>query len=308
MRTIIVGLGNQGRKRKAVAGKDAVATIDPFVEDADYPTIQNVPLDAFDEALVCTPDEQKLEVLTYLLGHGKHVMVEKPFPSIPQSEIDKIADLARSAGVACYTAYNHRFEPHIASLAALLSAGSLGNLYTARLFYGNGTAQDVKSSPWRDTGSGVWHDLGSHLLDITLFLFGTSVGRFETWAADQFETRSFDHAVFASNGCPAVQLEASYLSWRNTFTADVYGELGSAHINSLCKWGPSTLTVRRRVFPSGVPHEEVHTLECSDPTWGNEYEYFKGLCMNGGTNLNNDRWINSILEEITPVTTSRKSR
>ncbi len=102
-----------------------------------------------------------------------------------------------------------------------------------------------------------------------------------------------------------MQLEASYISWRNTFTADIYGELGSAHIDSLCKWGPSTLTVRRRVFPSGVPNEEVNILECPDPTWENEYEYFKGLCQNGETNLDNDRWINAILAEVTPVTSPR---
>ena len=183
---------------------------------------------------MCTPDEQKLEVLTYLLSHGKHVLIEKPFPCVPQREMDKIADLARSTGVVCYTAYNHRFEPHIATLSALLRAKSLGNLYTARLFYGNGTAQDVKNSAWRDSGTGVWHDLGSHLLDIALFLFGTNVGPFETWATNRFETQSFDHAVFASIGYPSVQLEASYISWRNTFTADIYGELGSAHIDSLC--------------------------------------------------------------------------
>ena len=39
-------------------------------------------------------------------------------------------------------------------------------------FYGNGTARDVRNSPWRDQGFGVLPDLGSHLLDMVLFLFG----------------------------------------------------------------------------------------------------------------------------------------
>jgi hypothetical protein len=57
-----------------------------------------------------------------------------------------------------------------------------------------------------------------------------------------------------------------------------------------------------------VPHEEVQTLERPDPTWEEEYNHFKGLSLTGGTNLDNDRWINTILEEITPVTSSRLSQ
>lgn len=292
----------------AVAGDDTVASIDPVVADADYASIQDIPLDKFDGALVCTPDQEKLAVLSYLLEHGKHVMIEKPFPALAAAEIDQMAALAHRTGAACYTAYNHRFEPHIVGLKDVLDSGALGTLYTARLFYGNGTAQDVRNSPWRNNGSGVWHDLGSHLLDMTLFLFGIGVGRFESWTAGRFETQCFDHAVFGSNGQPAVQLEATYLSWRNTFTLDVYGSLGSAHINGLCKWGPSTFTVRDRILPSGVPHEEVQTLERPDPTWKEEYSHFKGLSLTGGTNLENDRWINTILEEITPVTSPRLSQ
>ena len=49
---------------------------------------------------------------------------------------------------------------------------SKGKVYFARFFYGNGTALEVKHSEWRDRGLGVLPDLGSHLLDMTLFLFG----------------------------------------------------------------------------------------------------------------------------------------
>ena len=68
------------------------------------------------------------------------------------------------------------------------------------------------------------------------------------------------------------------MSWRNHFTADVYGEHGSAHIESLCKWGPSTFVRRARVLPSGRPPEEAITLVQPDPTWAAEYEHFKRLC------------------------------
>ena len=94
MRTVIVGLGIQGKKRMAVAGPEVVATVDPIAPQARYRVIDEVPLETFDRALVCTPDETKPALLTYLLSHGKHVLVEKPllasqpnasfsFPRIP---------------------------------------------------------------------------------------------------------------------------------------------------------------------------------------------------------------------------------
>jgi hypothetical protein len=79
-------------------------------------------------------------------------------------------------------------------------------------------------------------------------------------------------------------MEITLLSWRNHFIADVYGEHGSAHIESLCKWGPSTFVRRTRVLPSGRPPEEAITLIQPDPTWAVEYRHFKELCGRGKVN------------------------
>ena len=298
MRTVVVGLGVQGAKRIGVAGDDLVATVDPIVPEADSKSIQYVPLDSYDAAILCTPDQVKLELLDYLLSRGKHVLVEKPllFPDVEQ--LHRLEELANSTGAACYTAYNHRFEPHLVRVKELLDTGILGEIYLVRMFYGNGTALDVKRSPWRNEGTGVVQDIGSHLLDSILFFFGPEERKFEAWSLSKFENPSFDHALFGSPGQPLVELEATLLSWKNNFQLDVLGELGSAHVSGLCKWGPSTFTVRKRVFPSGVPEEQVQTIECPDPTWELEYEHFKELCSKGATNLENDRWINSALIEI----------
>ena len=67
MKTIIVGLGTQGRKRMAVAGDDVVATVDPMVSHAQYADLEQVPLDSFETALVCTPDQEKLKVLVSVI-------------------------------------------------------------------------------------------------------------------------------------------------------------------------------------------------------------------------------------------------
>jgi len=167
------------------------------------------------------------------------------------------------------------------------------------MFYGNGTARLVRDSAWRDQGAGVLPDLGSHLLDTALFWFGKPSVPFEIYSSNCFENSSFDHFSFGANGSPVLQLEMTLLNWRNHFYADVFAEKGSAHIQSLCKWGPSSFTYRDRKLPSGRPDEETLTLVQPDPTWGLEYQYFKKLCIIGESNIENDIWINSILNDLT---------
>ena len=298
MKVVVVGLGIQGKKRLAIAGVDVAATVDPVKPEAQYKCIEDVPRGNYDGALVCTPDAAKLPILRYLLEHGKHVLVEKPLLGETPEDLPELEMLATSRGAVCYTAYNHRFEPHIVNLRNILNSGRLGRIYSARFFYGNGTARDARNSPWRDKGFGVLPDLGSHLLDTVLFLFGPVEGDCRMWRADRFENRAYDRYLFGFHGPLPVDCEMTMLSWRNTFHADVYGELGSAHIYCLCKWGPSTLTVRRRVLPSGRPDEEASTLVCADPTWAIEYEHFKSLCQSPCTNIGNDMWIQSRLQEL----------
>ena len=299
MRVIIVGLGVQGIKRRAVAGKEVVATVDPVHAEADYKSLADVPLSTFDAALVCTPDDVKLELLTHLLSNGKHLLVEKPLFASDNNALEELARIAKSKGVVCYTAYNHRFEPHFVRMKKTIESGRLGKIYCVRMFYGNGTARLVRDSAWRDQGAGVLPDLGSHLLDTALFWFGKPSVPFEIYSSNRFENSSFDHFSFGANGSPVLQLEMTLLNWRNHFYADVFAEKGSAHIQSLCKWGPSSFTFRDRKLPSGRPDEETLTLVQPDPTWGLEYQYFKKLCTIGESNIENDIWINSILNDLT---------
>ena len=295
MRVVVVGLGVQGHKRHAVAGADAVATVDPVNPEARYQRLEDVPLSSYDAALVCTPDEAKIDLLTYVVSNGKHVLVEKPLFG---SDLKKLKALAERKRVTCYTAYNHRFEPHFVRMKALLDSGRLGRLYCIRMFYGNGTARLVRDSAWRDQGAGVLPDLGSHLLDTILFWLGRPVSGFRVHSASRFENRAFDHVVFGADGDPVLHLEVTLLSWRNHHYTDVLAENGSAHIQSLCKWGPSTFTVRDRKLPSGRPDEDSVTLVQADPTWALEYEHFKRLCARGKGNIANDIWINDTLADL----------
>lgn len=295
MKVIVVGLGVQGQKRKRVAGRDVVAVVDPVNPEATHKHIGDVPAGSYDAALLCTPDDIKIELMAGLLAAGKHVLVEKPLVRGAAGDLEALETATKKAQVACYTAYNHRFEPGLARLRGLLASGALGRLYSARLFYGNGTARLVRESAWRDSGSGVLRDLGSHLLDLLRFFFAGIDPDFQVVSANRFENRAYDHVVLAANGPMLIQLEMSLLSWRNHFSCDIYGEKGSAHVSSLCKWGPSTFIHRERVLPSGVPKETSIVAEGPDPTWQLEYEHFLDMCAKGTNNLANDIWIDAKL-------------
>ena len=303
MRAIVVGLGVQGYKRRKFAGADFVAAVDPDNPEAQYQRIEDVPLATYDAALACIPDEPKIDVLTYLLRNAKHVLVEKPLWSADDAEIQKLEKIAREYKVVCYTAYNHRFEPHYVRMRNLLQSGKLGAIYRCRMFYGNGTARLVRDSAWRDQGAGVLPDLGSHLLDTAKFWFGDLTHDFRVISATCYENRSPDHVVIMSQRArPSLEFEMTLLSWRNYFTCDIFGEKGTAHIRSLCKWGPTTFTHRTRVLPSGRPAEEVETLEQEDPTWALEYAHFKALCeRNESTDLSKDLWLNRLLRDLGKV-------
>lgn len=300
LRMIVVGLGVQGYKRRKFAGKEFVASVDPINPEADYSSIVDVPLSEYDAALVCVPDEPKIELLTWLFDNGKHALVEKPLWAEKDDEIVKLEALAKRKKVVCYTAYNHRFEPHYVRMKRLIETGRLGKIYRCRMFYGNGTARLVRESAWRDQGAGVLPDLGSHLLDTCNFWFGDLGNDFQVISANSFENAAPDHVVIGSQTSkPRLELEMTLLMWRNHFTCDIFAENGTAHIESLCKWGPSKFTYRERIIPSGRPPEESVTLVQDDPTWAIEYEHFCNLIETSSeTDLTHDLWLQKTLRRL----------
>ena len=298
---VVVGMGVQGVKRRAIIGARSCLTVDPVVATADYISIQEVPLDSFDVAFLCTPDSVKREVVEYCVIHGKHVLIEKPFTLEPAA-YSELSALQENTGSTIYVAYNHRFEPHIAHVKELLEQDVLGEIYTVSLSYGNGTAELVRLSDWRDIGIGVVADLGSHLLDMIDFWWGLEGRNIDFLDARTIENRAYDQAVFRVSGKPSIYAEATMLSWRNDFDCHIRGSQGSAHISSLCKWGPTSLTIRGRVHPSGRPDEHTITLVESDPTWAKEFDHFVALIEEGNPgNLAASREISRILGAVPPA-------
>lgn len=300
MRVIIVGLGVQGNKRRGFLAEKVVSTVDNSESSADYIDIKSVPIDSYDAAFLCVPDNEKFNLISYCIEIGKHVLVEKPLISQEISVIRELEERANTAGVQIYTAYNHRFEPHINEVKGMLDKNLIGKIYLIRMFYGNGTSQLVKASPWRDSNLGAIGDLAPHLFDLFAYWFSCGQINDLNIRSHSFETNSPDYAeIQGSINDIELKLEVTYCSWKNTFSCEIYGENGSIHVSSLCKWGPSSLVVRKRVFPSGPPIENSKTLISEDPTWILEHEYFfRRIGSRIPTSLERDIWIAEIMNEL----------
>ena len=300
MKVIIVGLGIQGKKRIKYLGNNLIATIDPYNKEADFSKIEDVPLNIFDTVFICTPDKPKFALISYFLKNKKHVLVEKPLWSDELKKINKLEKLAIKKKVTLYVAYNHRFEPHFIRMKNLILSNKLGKIYSCRIFYGNGTAKLIRVNKWRNKGTGVLTDLAPHLLDICNIWFKKKLGKLKLISANKFENSSYDHVIICNYKSKIhIELEMTYCMWHNHFTCDILAEKGSAHIESLCKWGPSTFIYRKRILPSGKPKEIRNVIKQKDPTWKSEYNYFKKLIASKRrTNLSNDLKLLSQLFEL----------
>lgn len=301
MKAIVIGMGVQGNKRKKYLKNDFIYSVDNF-KKADFKSFKSVPLNSYDTAIVCTPDDQKLNIIKYCLEKKKNVLVEKPLLSKKNNELYKLEKLAKKNKVILYTAYNHRFEPNIKELKKTLEKKILGKIYKCRIFYGNGTSYLVKKSKWRDKKLGVLSDIGSHLLDLCFFWFEGKIEKLKTIEINNFENKAPDHAILSLEiNKIKIELEMSLCMWKNTFTCDLIGSKGSVHLNSLCKWSNSSFSLRKRRFPSGKPTEKNLIFKKGDPTWELENKYLKKIIKKKYLNLKKDIFLNNEFNKLSKI-------
>jgi|TARA_B110001452_G_scaffold104115_1_gene86369 scyllo-inositol 2-dehydrogenase (NADP+) len=298
MKAIIIGMGVQGSKRKKFLGKHFKFSVD-IEKKSNYKKIEDVPVNLYDSVYACIPDDKKLKIIKYALQRKKNVLVEKPLIG-KNSQIRELEKLARKNKVFTYTAYNHRFEPSLIKAKEIISKKVIGKIYSARLFYGNGTSMLVKKSKWRDKKKGIVTDLGSHLLDICLFLFNSPIKNLKLIQSNRFENKTPDHALLNLKiKNIIVNMEMSYTMWKNSFHLDLIGSKGSLHVDSLCKWSNSKLSIRKRKFPSGIPKEKIIIYKKGDPTWKIENKFFiNKVKLKSKTSLKKDILINTNLNKL----------
>ncbi|MEE7548026.1 oxidoreductase, partial [Xanthomonas sp. Kuri4-1] len=101
-----------------------------------------------------------------------HVLVDKPF-TVTRAEAQAVADAAARAGRIVSVFQNRRWDADFLTVRALLAAGILGEIAEFHSHFDRHRPQ-VRDR-WRESdapGAGLWFDLGPHLLDQALQLFG----------------------------------------------------------------------------------------------------------------------------------------
>jgi scyllo-inositol 2-dehydrogenase (NADP+) len=126
-----------------------------------------------DLVVVATPNASHEELARMALEAGKHVLIDKPM-ALSAAAVDRLIALAARQGKLLEVFHNRRFDGDFRAVRQLLAAGTLGEL---RLFEARWDRfRPQVAAGWRNQaapGAGLLWDLGPHLLDQALCLFGT---------------------------------------------------------------------------------------------------------------------------------------
>ncbi len=125
-----------------------------------------------DAVVIATPNAQHAPLAIAALRAGKHVLVDKPF-ALDSSEAASVVAAAEQAQRVVSVFQNRRFDADFLSLQHLLAQGTLGEIAECHSHFDRFRPQ-VRDR-WREqdvAGSGLWYDLGPHLLDQMLVAFG----------------------------------------------------------------------------------------------------------------------------------------
>ena len=254
---LIIGLGNQGSKRFKVLNKlGKVFTVDPQNPSADYKNIFEVDFNEIQYCFICVPEMYKEDILDHCIDKNKHIFVEKPV-LVNDAKFKKYREAQILNKKNFKVGYSLNYESHIIEWKKYFKKNLLGSHYYSNLIYGNGTALNVKKAEWRDKGSGVFQDLGVHIIELILALCDNQEIRYNKIVTKNFENKSFDYCRFVLTEPHNFHCEVSYLEWENLFSIHSVFEKGIVKLSGLNKWGQSSITVLERVSPSGKPKVQV---------------------------------------------------
>jgi len=122
--------------------------------------------------IICTPNEWHFSQAKEALEAGKHVIVDKPI-AISSEEAEALLELAKSKGLLLSAFQNRRWDGDFQTIQKLLKENTLGRIVHFESHYDR--FRPVPNENWREKkvpGSGILFDLGTHLIDQTLQLFG----------------------------------------------------------------------------------------------------------------------------------------
>ena len=185
LRVGLVGFGFAGRVFhapviRAVAGLRLAAIVqrhgDPDPRYADTEFVRSVdelltrPLDLI---VVATPNTSHHPIAKQCLRAGHHVVVDKPF-TLTLAEAEELVELAQQQRRIVTVYQDRRYTGDFATVQQVVSEGAVGRVVSYESHFDR-FRPELKPGAWREQnlpGSGVWFDIGPHLFDQALLLFG----------------------------------------------------------------------------------------------------------------------------------------
>jgi len=186
VRTALVGFGYAGRtfhapliaacpdlRLEAVVSRQA-ETVSELWPDARVLTSFDQALadPAIDLIVLATPNDLHATQAGAALNAGKAVVVDKPF-TLTAAEARRLATLAEERGLLLSVFHNRRWDADFLTLQTLIAEDRLGPVVRFESSF-NRWRPEVRDR-WREgagPGAGLWYDLGPHLIDQALCLFG----------------------------------------------------------------------------------------------------------------------------------------
>lgn len=123
--------------------------------------------------VIATPNTLHKEMAKKALLAGKHVVVDKPFTT-NSKDADELIELAKEQGKILTVHHNRRWDSDFLTVKKIIEGNLLGNLVEYEAHFDR-FRNYIKENSWKEEnlpGGGVLFDLGSHLIDQALLLFG----------------------------------------------------------------------------------------------------------------------------------------
>lgn len=141
---------------------ETVATADEIFNDKNI-----------DLVIITTPNTSHYSLARQALEANKNVVVDKPF-TINTREADELIALAKDRNLLLSVYHSRRFDSDFYTVQKIIKNGLLGDIVEMESRYDR-FRNFLKPNAWREEdapGTGILYDLGSHLIDQALTLFG----------------------------------------------------------------------------------------------------------------------------------------
>ena len=143
---------------------------------------------------ICTPNTTHFDFAKKALEASKHIVIEKPFTNTSR-EADELIGLSNKYNKKIFVYHNRRWDNDFLTIQKVLKNKLIGNLVEYECHFDR-FKPVLKGDAWRDMdqpGSGILYDLGSHLIDQALVLFGKPRSLFADIRAQRPGSKVDDH-------------------------------------------------------------------------------------------------------------------